>query len=82
MLIESCVPVSHLAQPCEVFHNCGGKTCGTLINRNHDARPELGDTIEVATSTRVEDWEQSWDIRPKSYNRSHEYDQSRDVPVL
>jgi hypothetical protein len=52
---------SHLARPCKVFHNLGGKTCGTLINQSHDAWSESEDTIGVGKC------DQSRDIWPKSY---------------
>jgi hypothetical protein len=52
---------SHLAWPCEVFHNWGGKTSGTLIDRSHDARPESRE------STGIEKCVWSQDIWPESY---------------
>jgi hypothetical protein len=58
---------SHLARPCEIFHNWGDKTWGTLIDRNHDARPESGDTIGVMMPTGVGKCDRSWDIWPESY---------------
>jgi hypothetical protein len=58
---------SHLDRLCEVFRSWGGKTCGTLIDRSHDAQPELGDTSGVVTSTRIGKRDQSRDIRLESY---------------
>jgi hypothetical protein len=58
---------SHLARPCEVLHSWGGKTCGLLISRSYDARPESGDMTGVMTSTRVGKCDRSRDIRSKSY---------------
>jgi hypothetical protein len=82
---------SYLARQCEVFHNWGGKTCNTLIDRSRDARPESGDTNGVVTSTGVGKCEKSRDIQPESYlstevghrtgvassDRSQAYDRSR-----
>jgi hypothetical protein len=66
---------SHLSQPCEVFHNYGGKTGGTLIDQSHDVRQELGDTSEVAMLTGVRKCDRSRDIRPESGMRpkSHKW---------
>jgi hypothetical protein len=58
---------SHLAQPCVVFHKWVGKTCGMLIDRSRDARPELGDTTRIVTSIEVRKCDRSWDIRPESH---------------
>jgi hypothetical protein len=58
---------SYLAQPCEVFHNWGDKTGGTLIDQSHDAQPESGETSEVVTSTGVRKCDRSQDIWLESY---------------
>jgi hypothetical protein len=64
---------SHLAWPCEVVHSWGGKTCGTLNGRSHDARPKSRDTTGVVMSTRVGLYDRShifWpesDIQPESW---------------
>jgi hypothetical protein len=58
---------SHLARSYEVFHNWGGKTCGTLIDWSHDARPESGDTTGVVTSIGVRKCNRGQDIQPESY---------------
>jgi hypothetical protein len=57
---------SHLARPCEVFHNWDGKTCSTLIDRSHDAWLKSGDTTGVVTSTGIKKCIRSRDIRPES----------------
>jgi hypothetical protein len=38
-----------------------------LIDRSCDARPELGDTSKVVTSTGIERGDRSRDIQPESY---------------
>jgi hypothetical protein len=58
---------SHLARPCEAFHNWGGKICGTLIDQSHDAWSESGDMTRVMTSIGVGKCGRSQDIRSKSY---------------
>jgi hypothetical protein len=57
---------SHLAQPCEVFHNWGGKTCGTLIDQSRDAWLESRDTTRVVTSIGVRKCDQSYVFRSES----------------
>jgi hypothetical protein len=60
---------SHLARPCVAFHRLVGKTCGTLINRNRDARPELRDMVGVVTSTGIRIYDQSHIFWPESVIR-------------
>jgi hypothetical protein len=76
---------SHLAWPCKVPHNWGGKSCITLIGQSRDARPESGDTIEVRKCAWSQDiWPESYLLtgvghttRVVSSDRSQAYDQSR-----
>jgi hypothetical protein len=58
---------SHLARPYKVFHNWGGKTCGTLIDWSHDARLEYGYMTGVVTSTRIGKCDRSREVRSETW---------------